>query len=77
MKIGQIEKGIDIKKAWVSQYPFKHMEVGDSFLLTADDETPRRLIQRIQPTKNKAQKIYGTQYKAHEVEDGVRVWRIK
>ena len=58
-------------------YPWKEMEVGDSFLLVPKDgESLRGLMRRINPQALNAKKRLGRTFTCRTVENGVRVWRV-
>ncbi len=78
----KIDKGIPIPtKAGggvPSKYPFRAMEVGDSFLAEAPEGMSRRQL-RIAVTSAAAyqQTTYGTKFSVRTVSDGIRCWRVK
>lgn len=76
----KVEKGIDIPPSGagrISAYPFKGMEVGDSFLVPYDGEEPRAVLLRVSSSCGARKRNHGEQYSCRSLEDGVRVWRIK
>lgn len=70
----EIEKGIPAPR---SKYPFDHMEVGDSFLISCEPEEAPRCQRRISGTISRLKKNRSRYFVTRKVEGGVRVWRIK
>lgn len=78
-----IEKGIDVPvtiQAYTCPYPFKNMEVGDSFLVPKENVTTKpntsnklkyhaRRINTIHRLNNK--------YVQRKLEEGIRCWRLE
>ena len=81
MKIHEIEKGIEVPFGnRRTVYPFKEMEVGDSFLVTpADYEELRTVARRIPPSANRFGKNHNMKFSIRlmKKENGIRVWRVK
>lgn len=73
----KIEKGIPIPGNITrrTKYPFRDMEVGESFFLT-DREEPERTRKRVAAAATMfcANKDY--KFKTQVFETGVRVWRV-
>lgn len=75
----EIEKGIPtpdpkVKRAGIPnkyRYPYRDMEVGDSFLV------PGALVSEIASVRSYAAQTTGYRFAARAVEGGVRVWRVK
>ena len=80
--IGPIEKGVPLPKRPGGngrttpnrfpslRYPWKHMEVGDSFLVSG------RTTRKVGSTATWAGGRFGMKFAVRAVEDGVRVWRV-
>jgi hypothetical protein len=69
-----IEKGIPVPAARNtsgSMYPFRLMEVGDSFLLA--DES---MVKRARASANVTGKRMGAKFACRKVSDGWRFWRV-
>lgn len=58
-----------------SKYPFKHMEVGDSFFVPCGNATSRRLMQRLSAATFRAHGNTGFKFSIRTDSEGVRVWR--
>lgn len=77
MQNPKIEKNIEmpeIKKGGKQniRYPWKQMEVGDSFFVKGiDDGYVRRAISQFHSTHKD-----GARFSSRKVEDGTRVWRV-
>ena len=75
MRIGKVEKGIKIEgtktKAYL-RYPFKDMNVGDSFLIEGCSKSERNLALV-------SMKRFNGLWKAasRTVEGGIRIWRVQ
>lgn len=70
----QINKGIPVPdEAWGSKYPFREMEIGDSFFEAGGT------VSKLQNAASHWRKKAGMKFKARQVcEDGVdgaRIWR--
>jgi len=79
----QIVKGIAIiqaRKGRPTQYPFKQMEVGDSFFVefTEEEMKSAKLKSKKQATILSAARVgrYGIKISTRRVENGIRAWRI-
>ena len=74
----KIETGIPIPKAR-SKYPFKDMEVGDSFFIPKLDANLYKMSATVASSARMWAKKNGVEYKFKTQinEDGVRVFRIK
>lgn len=78
MKI-KIEKGIPLPKNVTrkSKYPFREMEVGDSFFIT-DKEDAKRMQQKVSAVASMfSKKNSEYKFKTQAFDSGVRIWRIK
>lgn len=81
----EIEKGIPIPKvdksyAYDSKYPFKVMEVGDSFFVPVDREQPRKQFHRVAMNISascRAKRMNGKKFLTRTLRDGVRCWRVE
>lgn len=76
-----IEKGIpppEDKPKTRNKYPFKEMEIGDSFFVqTSDDEDERTVRNKIGTAARGAKWRTGMKFVTRAVEGGVRVWRVE
>lgn len=75
----QIEKNIPVPPVQLSKgegYPFKMLEVGDSFLVPLRDKTPRDLQKYMAGKANYHSLRQAMKFTTRIVEGGVRVWRI-
>jgi hypothetical protein len=73
----EVDKGISIphgdnKK---HKYPFAIMEVGDSFLIPANDAAEAEKIYRRMGAYTSQKRLMGLKLKCKKVEGGVRIWR--
>lgn len=62
-----------------SRYPYESMEVGDSFLVPTQEDTPAAvLLRRMRQSALWASKRYNAKFQVRSVpEGGVRVWRVE
>lgn len=66
-----IEKNIPVPDWRVrARYPFKDMQVGDSFLIPQGDR------KKVYPAASAAGARHGKKFAVRKVDDGVRVWRV-
>lgn len=68
----EIEKGIPVPTTRQGnyKYPWDEMEVGDSFFIKG------KVRAQIAPSIKRIEVTRGVKFTAHQVEDGLRVWRI-
>lgn len=76
----KIEKGVPIParkfgSGRTPKYPWRAMEVGDSFFVQSDN--PKQTQQAITSTACNRRSHYGSRFTVRQVEGGVRVWRIE
>lgn len=71
-----VEAGIEMPEMRdiVRKYPFKGMEIGDSFFVSFDDGGDG-LVRRMHSTAYNYGRRYGMKFVARKVEGGVRIWR--
>jgi len=69
----EIEKGVPQPDAKTGKYPFRQMEVGDSFFapLGSSDPNPFNTYATAKRIKD------GRKYSVRRVDGGIRVWRVK
>ncbi len=82
----KIEKGIEIPPRTpysganhcnTAKYPWKELEIGDSFFVPQSDEVSRyALYNRLRSSACQAAKRLGTHHTVRLVDGGVRVWRV-
>lgn len=79
----KIEKNIPIPEpikhlGWF-KYPFKSMEIGDSFEITSNSELKRRIKHRLEAASSKYRLTYNKniRFLVRETKIGVRIWRIE
>lgn len=78
----QIDSGIPIPpratgEGRTPKYPFRQMEVGDSFLVPYMDGRPRgHTARRMAAATKSAVKRTGWKFTARQLSDGLRVWRV-
>lgn len=81
----QIEKGIPIpenkeRKEHTMRFPFKYMEIGDSFEV---DVTNYKDLRSLRSSLKAAENRYIDKFKltyefeTHNTEKGIRIWRVK
>jgi hypothetical protein len=68
----KVEKGIPVPQR--GKYPFKKMQVGESFFVPANGE-PRQVVQN--RITNSWKYCRPKRFVSHQVDGGVRVWRIE
>jgi hypothetical protein len=66
----KIEKGVPIRGAAADVYPFRDMEVGDSFLVPSGSARQARNAAYMFGARN------SVKFKSRAVSGGLRVWRI-
>ena len=72
----EIDKGVPLPKkqvpvrAGVAMYPWREMQVGDSFFVAGTT------VEKFSGTLYQARKRLGTKFASRTVEGGIRVWRI-
>ena len=72
-----IEKNIPFPMSVSSRYPFRDMEIGDSFFVATNSENDCKKIYRaIQAAKDKAQKTLNREFRTRKTESGYRTWRV-
>ena len=74
-----IEKNIPVPPVQLSKgegYPFKMLEVGDSFLVPFKDKTPRKLQQHMAAKAYYISLRHAMKFTTCIVDGGVRVWRV-
>jgi hypothetical protein len=76
-QIAKIDKGIPLpsrgesnRRGAGSKYPWRSMEVGDSFLIPSDD--PKKLQRRMYQNYRRYKPM---KFETRMVEGGVRIWR--
>ena len=67
----QIEKDVPIVMSKRMTYPYKEMDVGDSFFV------PNGKMQTLSNANWRVGKKLGVKFTARQVEGGVRVWRTQ
>ena len=66
----QVEKGVPVPEV-SSKYPFKQMDVGDSFVFELDKK------KQVSAAANHYAKKTGFGFTIREDGDGFRIWRVK
>lgn len=68
----EVEKGIPAPetRGKEAKYPWKEMEVGDSFLITEPPKYIRNMA-------SQAGRVNGLKFSVRTLPEGVRVWRVK
>lgn len=69
-----IEKTYPVQER--SRYPFRKMEVGDSFLVKCDEGDRVKISKRVSASMFAAAKRCKMKFSLRSVTDGVRVWRV-
>lgn len=64
----KIEKSIPMPEAW-NKYPFKDMDIGDSFLVEGD-------VVKVRNAAHAWGKVNNKKFSVKKVEGGHRCWRI-
>lgn len=75
-----IDKGIPFPEATRNKYPFKDLQIGDSFEISCEKSAVFRNLQKIRSAANsyvKRYKLENVKFVAAETENGVRCWRTK
>lgn len=83
----QVEKDVPIpegRQGRESKYPFREMEVGDSFLvapevdeLLGEQEDFAKVRGRVSNVAYKYGKEHDKKFTVRQVEEGIRVWRVE
>jgi hypothetical protein len=68
----QIEKGVSLNTVRASKYPFRDMEVGDSFFVEGDGAAATL----VRYASVNEQRKSGKRFSTRRVEGGYRCWRI-
>ena len=70
----EIEKGVEIpKNSALALYPFKTMDVGDSFFVPCDADQREKVQRTISQCARRRQPL---KFVTRQLADGVRCWRI-
>lgn len=79
MKIGEIEKDMPIIPRNPSFiYPFRKMEVNDSFLVKIEKgESFKQIRSRLGSVVLNMKRTHGLKFATRTVEEGIRIWRIE
>lgn len=76
-KIPEIETGVPVKRT-PQKYPFVNMEIGDSFLVPADNLPERTGAQGVRQAAYTYGKRHGMKFVSGEQPcGGVRIWRVE
>ena len=59
------------------RYPFKLMEIGDSFLVPYGEEAPEIVRNRAAVSCSKTSADTGYRFELRTLADGIRIWRTK
>ena len=75
----KIDKDIPVPyKQRVNKYPFKDMEVGDSFFIAVDiEESPRKKQQQFSGLCVYYSKRFNKKFLSRTTKGGIRIWRVK
>lgn len=68
-----IEKDVPIPGGFCYRYPFKQMEIGDSFLI-GNDET---MASRVRSAGCNYSKKHNKKFTVRKCLDGYRIWRVE
>lgn len=71
----EIEKHVPIPRIKGHRYPWKELEVDDSFFVSSGDL--KRTMDSLSSCRNQAQIRYGRRYTLRKEDGGVRVWRTR
>lgn len=73
-----IEKDIPIPPIRRGKYPFKQMQVGDSFFLPCANSQEQSIsLDRVKSSCHFRLKHHGERYHATKINGGVRVWLVE
>lgn len=73
-----IEKSIPIPvRSRDSRYPFKEMDVGDSFMVEFEATPPIIVTRRVRSAVSSYQKKSLAKFTVRTFDDGLRVWRVE
>jgi hypothetical protein len=74
----KIEKGVPVPSAVTrkSKYPFKEMEIGDSFFIN-DKIDPERTRKKVSSAATMFCHTNDCKFKTQVFDSGVRIWRTK
>jgi hypothetical protein len=59
-----------------SKYPLSKMEVGDSFVVPLNGDTPKRVRSKLSSAAGQYKNRHGSRFTVRAVEGGVAVWRV-
>lgn len=82
MSVISIDRGVPVAPAICPgaarrKYPFRDMQVGDSFFVSTKNDVERKKAQaRLSGCANFYCRILGFTFAVRQVEGGVRVWRV-
>ena len=69
----KIDKNVPLPTPHTSKYPFRIMEVGDSFAIT---DTAKN-VNLVRSAASNCGKRHGVKFQVRVEEGGARVWRVK
>ena len=77
-----IESGVEMPqkhaKVGLRKYPFRDLEVGDSFLVgVPEGKTPRAVQTAVAASWHRYSKTSGRKFSSRVMKEGVRCWRTK
>lgn len=77
-EIVNIDAGIPMPEPRATRvvYPYKEMEVGESFLVEPKGKETKNLLAVVCNRNNAMAKKLGRKFRAKTMEDGIRVWRV-
>ena len=73
----QIDKGVPLPSHRGYMYPFREMQVGDSFFAACTSDNKPQVVGRVQSSMKSFARKYDQKYVTRSVDGGIRCWRIK
>ena len=73
----KIEKGLALPPRKGARYPFREMEVGDSFFVPCPDEEKIKRQNRLSGASARPKERGLGKFSVRQVEGGLRVWRTE
>lgn len=73
----EIEKNVPFPHKKHSRYPWKQMEIDDSFLVPCTPQDLKKIFSSLSSCKRHASRVTGWKFVTRSSIHGIRVWRVK